>query len=104
MVLHGPFFLLAAVTCTSLFAAFLTTSWAMAQMSHALQANYQVVIPSLGKLCSHLGVSPSYAGVIVGATDIAAIPITIGALILLDISCKMLLALSSEVGFHNTVA
>jgi hypothetical protein len=36
------------------------------------------VIPTLSRLCTHLGVTAANAGIVVGATDIAAIPMTVG--------------------------
>ena len=44
----------------------------------AMQANYQLCLPTVTEFCRHLGIPSSYAGYIVGSTDIAAIPITIG--------------------------
>lgn len=41
-------------------------------------ANYNVVIPTITNLCSHIGVSNSYSGLIIGACDVATVVSTIG--------------------------
>ncbi|KAK9838252.1 hypothetical protein WJX81_000293 [Elliptochloris bilobata] len=41
-------------------------------------ANYNLVIPTVTKLCEHIGVSNSAVGIIIGCCDIATIPGTLG--------------------------
>ena len=53
-----------------------------------LQANYQLCLPTVTTFCLHLGVPASYAGIVVGATDIATIPMTVGEVLALAIELK----------------
>ena len=41
-------------------------------------ANYNVVIPTITRLCNHIHVSNSYAGLIIGGCDLATVVSTVG--------------------------
>ena len=43
-----------------------------------VQANYNVVIPTVTRLCDHIGVSNSAVGLIIGCCDIATVMSTMG--------------------------
>ena len=43
-----------------------------------LQANYNLVIPTITALCAHIGVSDSAVGLVIGCCDIATIFGTLG--------------------------
>ena len=43
-----------------------------------LQANYNLVIPTITALCAHIGVSDSAVGLVIGCCDIATIFCTLG--------------------------
>ena len=43
-----------------------------------MQANYNVVIPTVTRLCDHIGVSNSAVGLIIGCCDIATVMSTMG--------------------------
>lgn len=52
-----------------------------------MQANYNLVIPTITALCAHIGVSDSAVGFVIGCCDIATIFGTLGGLLMLPLSC-----------------
>lgn len=53
-------------------------------------ANYNLVIPTITRLCAHLNVSNSVVGLVIGCCDVATIPGTIGGFLNSFLSCSLL--------------